>query len=234
MNTDINHRINYLADKLFEGNNSKFAKEMGTSEANIRNYRTKTIPKLEFIQQLHTKFEISYEWLLEGSGSEQNTMNMVNESVSEYGLRTDSKIENQEIPLYEYHAAAGLVALFRDHSEQEKVGKISVPNLPKCDGAIYITGDSMYPLLKSGDIIMYKQYQDFRDGIVFYGEMYLVAFTVEDSDHVTVKWLHKSDRGPAFIKLVSENKHHEPVDIPRSSITAMAMVKASIRINSMI
>ncbi|MDR1543806.1 MAG: hypothetical protein LBS50_05250 [Prevotellaceae bacterium] len=62
----INQRINELAIKKFDDNNSKFAKFMGTSEANIRNYRKNTEPKSEFIVKLVQKLEINYEYLFEG------------------------------------------------------------------------------------------------------------------------------------------------------------------------
>lgn len=52
--------------------------------------------------------------------------------------------------------------------------------MPRCDGAVYVTGDSMYPLLKSGDIIVYKELHDFQE--VIYGEMYLVSFDLDGDD----------------------------------------------------
>ncbi|QLC65754.1 hypothetical protein LPB248_05435 [Flavobacterium sp. LPB0248] len=60
----INEKINDIAVKEFKGNNSSFAKAMNTSEANIRNYRKETMPKLDFIVKLHDLFEISFEYLL--------------------------------------------------------------------------------------------------------------------------------------------------------------------------
>ncbi|KAF2082106.1 hypothetical protein [Flavobacterium sharifuzzamanii] len=60
----INEKIDDIAVKEFKGNNSSFAKAMNTSEANIRNYRKETMPKLDFIVKLHDLFEISFEYLL--------------------------------------------------------------------------------------------------------------------------------------------------------------------------
>lgn len=45
--------------------------------------------------------------------------------------------------------------------------------IPKCDGGLRIVGDSMYPLLKSGDIVFYKQVHDIMHSIIW-GEMYLI------------------------------------------------------------
>ena len=40
--------------------------------------------------------------------------------------------------------------------QQYALGRIVIPNIPVCDGAVYVSGDSMYPILKSGDIVGFK------------------------------------------------------------------------------
>lgn len=65
----INLKINEIVNHFFSGNNSEFAKKVGTSEANIRNYREKTVPKFDFIEKLFEKIpEINPNWLLTGKG----------------------------------------------------------------------------------------------------------------------------------------------------------------------
>jgi transcriptional regulator with XRE-family HTH domain len=71
----INKKIDDIAIKAYKGNNSAFAKVMGTSEANIRNYRKGTMPKLDFVVKLYEKFEISFEFLLFEKDSEYNLKN---------------------------------------------------------------------------------------------------------------------------------------------------------------
>ena len=90
----------------------------------------------------------------------------------------------------------------------------------------------MYPLLKSGDIIAYKEIQNPQH--IIFGEMYLVSFIMEDDYYVAVKYLQKSELGKDFVQLVSYNPHHAPKDIPLSSINALALVKFSIRRNTII
>jgi len=152
---------------------------------------------------------------------------------TEFRLKTDNDQEKQLIPLYDIQATAGIVSLFNNLTVQKPIDHISIPNLPKCDGAIYVSGDSMYPLLKSGDIIMYKKVNNSIENI-FWGEMYLVSLTTEDNDEfIMIKWIHKSDKGEQWIKLVSENRHHQPKDMHLKNIKALALIKASIRVNSM-
>lgn len=138
----------------------------------------------------------------------------------------------QEVPLYNLEATAGLKELFSGGKSATAIlDTIKIPHLPKCDGAISVTGDSMYPLLKSGDMVLYKEIP--LDSI-FYGEMYLLAYKIDEwEEYITVKYVQKSDLGDDHLKLVSQNPHHQPRDVKKAQITAIALIKASIRINTM-
>ena len=89
----------------------------------------------------------------------------------------------------------------------------------------------MYPLLKSGDIVGYKEIHSFSN--IIFGEMYLVAFDLDGDEYLTVKYVNQSEQ-PESIRLVSYNPHHAPQDIPLRTINAMAIVKFSIRRNMMV
>lgn len=145
-------------------------------------------------------------------------------------LKTDTKKEMQRIPLYDLQAAASIIPTF--NGKQNIIDYITIPNMPACDGALPITGDSMYPLLRSGDIVLYKVIKDLIEGI-YWGEMYLVYLNDNGDDMTLVKYVQKSDKGEEYIKLVSQNQHHAPKDVKLKKVKAMALIKASIRINSM-
>lgn len=174
--------------------------------------------------------EIDANWLLTGKGEMLRNSKM-NDTPNVFMQKTDNVMGIQQIPLYSLEATAGIVQLFK--SQYPTKDFISIPNLPKCDGALYVNGDSMYPLLKSGDIVMYKQIQDITNCIFIWGEIYLISFNSDGDDYSTVKYIQKSEKGDAYIKLVSQNSHHQPLDLPIKNLTALALVKASIRINAM-
>ena len=98
-------------------------------------------------------------------------------------------------------------------------------------GLYMFGGDSMYPLLKSGDIVLYKEINN-ASGCLLWGEMYLLSFTLDGEDYITIKYVQKSEV-EGFVRLVSHNPHHAPQEIPRDSIRAVALVKASVRFNTM-
>lgn len=176
--------------------------------------------------------EIDPTWLFTGLGTADSKHELKEYKVNNhFNLASDSNKEIQQIPLYDMEAVAGLVPLFNNAKKLIPIDYIQIPNLPVVDGAIYITGDSMYPLLKSGDIVLYKQVHDIENGI-FWGEMYLLSIDMSGEEYVTVKYIQKSDI-PGYVRLVSYNQHHSDKDVLTSSIRAIAFVKASIRINSM-
>jgi phage repressor protein C with HTH and peptisase S24 domain len=169
-------------------------------------------------------------WLLTGEGEMFIDKDSA-PAITTFKLKTDSTVESQQIPLYNLEAVAGLVPLFLNSRALQPVDHISIPHLPKCDGAVYVTGDSMYPLLKSGDIVLYKIIEDVPNGI-FWGEMYLLGIDMGGEEYITVKYIHQSDK-EGFIKLVSENPHHQHKEVAVDKIRALALIKASIRINAM-
>jgi transcriptional regulator with XRE-family HTH domain len=136
----------------------------------------------------------------------------------------------QQVPLYNIAAAGGLAGLV--NSTGNIMGYLSVPNLPKCDGVAYVTGESMYPLLKSGDMVAFQYTGDLVDGILF-GEMYLVSFLIGSQEFTAVKILQPSEQGGDYLKMVSINARYGPKDLSLQSIRSLALVKASISISSM-
>ena len=172
--------------------------------------------------------DMSIDWLFRDEGEmikSDTHIQIINEPKA-----IEKKLTEQDVYLYDVSAAANLRMLF-DNKQQNILGKISIPDMPKCDGAVYVTGDSMYPLLKSGDIVVYKELYDFNN--VIFGEMYLVSYDFEGDEYIAVKYLNRSDK-EGYIKLVSYNSHHDPKDIPLNCIRAMALVKLSIRKNTMV
>lgn len=204
-----------LAQRLGVGKAALSMIETGKASLSSRN-----------INILIHEFNVNPEWIEEGKGNMFSALPDVNK----FMLRTDNALPLQSVPLYSIEGTAGLVPLFAAENETEPINYIHIPHLPKCDGAIYIVGDSMYPLLKSGDIVLYKQLSDVGD--IFWGDMYLLSIDIDGEEYVTVKYIQKSDR-KEYVKLVSQNPHHADKEIAINRIRAIALVKASIRMNSM-
>jgi phage repressor protein C with HTH and peptisase S24 domain len=170
-------------------------------------------------------FNANPEWVDNGKGKMFNA----EPDFTPYTHRTDKSLPLQSVPLYSIEGTAGLVPIFAEGSTAQPINYIHIPNLPKCDGAIYVVGDSMYPLLNSGDIILYKQLRDVRD--VFWGDMYLLSIDMDGEEYITVKYVQKSEH-EGYIRLVSQNQHHADKEIEVSRIRAIALIKASVRMHT--
>ncbi|PWS32245.1 S24 family peptidase [Pedobacter paludis] len=140
-------------------------------------------------------------------------------------------LQSQAVPVYDLKATAGIVELIRDNNSGTHIpiDYLYVPYLPKCDGALTVRGDSMYPLLKSGDMVLYKEVKNYNN--IIWGEMYLIAINNDGDEFFFAKYLQKGSTAE-HIKLVSRNEHHQEKEFPIRSITALALVKATIRINT--
>lgn len=204
-----------LAQRLGIGKAALSMIETGKAKLSSRNRNI-------LIQELN----VNPDWIDSGKGQMFNA----EPDLTAYRHRTDNLLPLQSVPLYSIEGSAGLVPLFSEQVETKPVDFIHIPNLPKCDGALYVRGDSMYPLLKSGDIVLYKQLNDIDD--IFWGDMYLLSIDIDGEEYVTVKYIQKSER-PGYVRLVSQNPHHADKEIAISRIRAIALVKASIRMNSM-
>lgn len=237
--SEISERISKLIDSLGFNPNT-FATVLGYNRSqtiyDILNGKSK--PSFDFFSRLMNS-EISekcnVEWLFNGRGDMLRDPATMQQAVpqlqQQFPLRTDHPVALQTIPLYEIDATAGLVSLFDDTLRREPISHLQIPNLPSCDGAVYVRGDSMYPLLKSGDIVLYKEVSNSIDNILW-GEMYLLSFRLDGEEYITIKYIQKAD-DERCVRLVSQNTYYGPKDIPVSSIRALALVKASVRYHTM-
>ena len=204
------------------------------------------IPKRSYVDYENEKQDISLDRLRKIATSLNVTISQIlgeeiKNDVSTYTepISTNRKTkyaiyDQQRIPLFNLEATMGLVPIVNGHGiDDDKVlDYISIPSMAICDGAIYATGDSMYPLLKAGDIVAYKKIEINPDTI-FFGEIYIVALYLDELTTMkTIKFVQKSELGDEYVKLVSHNSHHAPKDYKLNQIAAMGLVRASIRLHN--
>lgn len=196
-------------------------KRIGASKGVLsRAIQNKTDIQAKWLSRIVENYPLySADWLLSGEGK------MLKGEIQSFDLKTDAARSLRWVPVYDLAATAGFSALYRDLSSAV-ADYITIPNLPPVDGAIYARGDSMSPLIESGDIIIFKKV-DLRPDNILWGNIYIVSYIIEGDDFTVLKYLRQSTR-EGYIRLESFNSRYDPQDIPASSITALALVKASI------
>lgn len=240
-NVSKKDRLESLILYYSEGKKSQFANKIGVTPQTISTWLSRGTFDIELV---FAKCEhLSAAWLITGKGNmiehctksfEYKLEDVEAESNIEIQPIAHEKItciqEEQDVPLYDITAAAGCVSLFQDSHNQVPIDKIKIPNLAKCDGAMFTRGDSMYPILKSGDIVLYKVLPDLN--YIIWGETYIVCYDVLGDLYNVIKYVQRSSR-PDYLLLVSHNEHHQPFEVHISQVKAMALVRASIRYNNM-
>ncbi|MDD7438606.1 MAG: S24 family peptidase [Bacteroidales bacterium] len=181
----------------------------------------------------------SPDWLLTGNGDmlrgvseaslyeTKTTVPIEAKSIGDFKVR-EKEVLFQKVPLYEIEATAGIFA--QGDLSPYVIDYISIPNAPKCDGAIVARGDSMEPIIKSGDLLLYKEHDPKN---IMYGHIYIVDFDFDGDTMIVVKYIQK-DKDPKRIVLSSENPRYQPIDIAIDQVRHLAMVKVSVAFHTMI
>jgi len=157
---------------------------MDTSETNIRNYRTRTLPKIDFITKLHAKLEISYEWLFSDYYENEKESLALKDSVAEYK-------KNNLIPLYDtIHKTKETKKVTSEKNIATKPAPLAYINVgdwfPTAHAALRYYGSHMkeYP---NGSILALKEIKDIN--LLSWGHNHVVVTT----DGFYVKRIQKNE-----------------------------------------
>jgi len=125
------------------------------------------------------------------------------------------------IPIFDVPIDAGFLERFRDDGpDYEPVGFLNIPKLRNCNFAAIISGNSMWPIMKSGTIaacIMVDNLEYFDEG-----EMYFVSTA---NGFETVKYV-QSGENPDELKLIPHNEKIKATVIKKSMVLRMCVVEA--------
>lgn len=110
----------------------------------------------------------------------------------------------------------------------DKASPLDALNLPDYDGTYTVRGNTMLPLIDKGDVLFFKIIKNPDE--LLWGHVYILSFTLGSTDYTMIKYVDKSEN-PDCIKLHSGNPTYQPTEIPWNSISAIAIVKASVRLN---
>lgn len=154
--------------------------------------------------------DININWLITGEGPMLK---------SEASAKKTSYPINKNVIKY-YPAVNGSMGgvQFLDDPEESYVD-IILPGFSECKYAINAYGDSMHPVIKSGQVVILMEW---TESFIDWGRIYLV---VTKSGYRIIKYLKPSDNTDA-IRCESENKELNPAfDINREDIHKLFLVK---------
>ena len=204
----------------------EFYRKTSISASNFKGNGLKSEIGGEKIVKILTCYpEINPEWLLTGKGSmlksEEKEDKIIAERIDTFSLNLTN--ENL-IPIVSTETAAGFGSDSFSINQADITDYCNSPSFAgNVDFMVPVRGDSMYPWYRSGDLVACKKITD--NTFMQWNKIHVIA-TREQG--LLLKRIKKSET-PGYITAISDNKEYDPIDIPESEITGIALVLGGIK-----
>ena len=168
---------------------------------------------------------VSYDWLVNGNGEKYLTEK---ESAMLEALQNKTVYNNKQcgVPYYDIDFCLGLREMYQDTPEVP-VQLIDIPGYSKADFWCKTTGDSMCPIINSGDIIAMKEVKDWQSFLLM-NEAYGIVTSNEQS---MVKVIRPGSDTDHFI-LHSYNSEYPDQEIDKNMVLRIYKVIGAISIRA--
>ncbi|MDR2805408.1 MAG: helix-turn-helix domain-containing protein [Dysgonamonadaceae bacterium] len=224
MKSEIGLRIKELREYL-KLTQTEFSAKIGIKQANLshmESYGNKI--SIEIINKIISNFNITSEWLLTGKGEM---------------LRADNQTSGQRklIPFYDVNVEAGTMQVSNMDAVSEPDEWIDAGDwFLDADSAMRVHGDSMFPLYKSGSIVVMREVHN--KGLIVYGRDYVI----QTSEYKVIKRLQKSDMPGCWLACSVNDETwekgelagrliHEPFDVEIDCVNKIFMVLGCVSRN---
>jgi len=203
-------RLKTLASKF--GSANALAKAAGISQSGIQRYLNGGEPSRKVLNAIALTAGCSVEWLATGRGAAEDNGHESVPGMEDYAF----------VPLYDAQCSAGdgswnensrvLTHICFTRYSLRKQGLT-----PDHLSAIRIDGDSMEPVLNGGDTVLIDHT---RTAIKGEG-IYVLCF----DGHLYAKRLQRNFDG---VVIISENKHYQPVTVPRDRLDELEVIGRAV------
>ena len=214
-----------LISHFTNGNKAQFSKLLGVSPQTISAWIARNTFDSELI---YAKCRyINPSWLLTGQGDmlvkndvQQNVETKRETIPAMEGIPSDIA----PIPLVTEHAAAGFGNDCFSIQESDVKDYYIIPKFRfnHVDFMIEVSGISMYPHFKSGDVIACTILHEAK--YIQWNRCHVIATRDQG---ILVKRIMPSEKEGCF-KIVSDNKNFPPFDLPKEDITGLALVAGCV------
>lgn len=184
--------------------------------------RSKTIDK---ISEVYT--DLNTVWLKTGVGEmlidterSDKTVSILQSSISE-NTRKGALI-------YDIDATCGTDGRALEFTDEKVIGSIDAPEINPHSQIIFASGDSMQPLIYSGDRIVIRKIESWD--YFNYGQVYLII----TNEYRLIKRVRRHPKDEEnLILLRSENKEYDDIDLPKKEILYLYLVENVLAIKNL-
>lgn len=192
-----------------------FSQQCGLSNGFVNSIVQSIQPKT--MHRITTQYpDLNPAWILTGEGEMIRDAEALNEKITH-------KIGT---PVYDVDATcADGSSLF---AEERISGYIDLPAINK--NAIIFTacGDSMKPIINSGDKIAVREIKDWN--YLYYGQIYFII----TEEYRMIKYVRKHPTNSELIIFRSENENYDDMELPKNQIKQLFVVENIISIQNLL
>lgn len=214
----VTQRILQIIDSKGISKN-KFYKETGLSNGFLDKVKDIGVSKVEKILKVYPS--VNPIWLLTGSGNMYTNADENNI----HSKKTIASLNNlKPIPLVNELAAGGFSSGAFSIDEDDIKEYYIIPKFrhKSINFMIEVYGDSMLPRYRSGDIVA-CQIANY-DAFIQWNKIHVIATRHQG---IIMKRI-KMGKQEGFLTLVADNSDYDPIDIPISEITGIALVQGLV------
>lgn len=220
---DIVSRIRYLIKEL-NFSQLEFSKKIDVDASNLSKYLNGHLAISDaLVNRIVINLGVNKDWLVKGTDLPYGKQNTVPSTVVSPGELAYSQLPGT--PVYDIDVTAGTMPRARMFCDDQIIGVVNLPDISEQCRIVRVSGDSMSPVIRSGDLIAVRELSNLQQ--IFWGQIYVVLL----DDYRLVKYVRKNPN-PAMVTLRSENKNYDDMDIHRDEIRDMMFVQHIIHLDT--
>ena len=131
--------------------------------------------------------------------------------------------------IYDIDATCGLNGRDIEFTDEKVIGSIDAPEINPESKIIFATGDSMLPLIASGDRVVIRKIESWD--YFNYGQVYLII----TNEYRFIKRVRRHPKDVEnLILLRSENPNYDDIDLPKREIIHLFIVENILSIKNIL
>lgn len=223
INKQISRRFLEAINNIKRPSNSEISRQVGkTPQAITEIMKGRNNVSLEVLQYFFKDHYVSSDYVFLAQGDPIRDPENKSLSVGNiHDLKADVLVgEGVVVPVYNIDAYAGdALSFFGNAQYVEK--HYRVPFAKEGDISLSVVGNSMYPHIHSGDVIIVRELHNWKEWIS-YGKCYLIV----TKEQLLVKIVRKSSKnGDTHYNIYSVNSvEYDDFEMPKSDITQIFLV----------
>ncbi|CDA83565.1 uncharacterized protein BN772_02035 [Bacteroides sp. CAG:754] len=205
----------------------KFQDAIGVSNSYIQNI-SKGISN-DVLNRISIQYpELNTNWLLTGIGEMLQSAERNEKSISVPQTAVSTK-QRKGALIYDIDATCGLSGRDIEFTDEKVIGSIDAPEINPDSKIIFATGDSMLPLIASGDRVVIRKIESWD--YFNYGQVYLII----TNEYRLIKRVRRHPKdADNLILLRSENSDYDDIDLPKREIIHLFIVENILSIKNIL